>query len=234
MPGGQIVHLLGERLTQNAWLIGVLESNGYRAEPHRVVADAPMLLAADRSSMALVAAGSGQRRDALEMVYALDAHTRRRVLVLTWRTSLHGVRRIVEAGAPDFQRLPTTEAELLLRLELRARDAHLSLFEPPTPPRGATAEFNRPGGSVSSRRPRARLSDREHLLYEMLSSRLGSVVGRGEILARIWGLGAGEAAASNIVDVYIRYLRVKLAKAAPWLTIRTVRGVGYVLEPRSR
>ena len=50
---------------------------------------------------------------------------------------------------------------------------------------------------------------------------------------RVWDRGADAEASSNIADVYVRYLRVKLAKVAPWLTIRTVRCVGYVLEQRT-
>ena len=55
---------------------------------------------------------------------------------------------------------------------------------------------------------------------------------RQTILNRIWGRGIGDEPTSNIVDVYVRYLRVKLAKVAPSLVITTVRHVGYVLERR--
>ncbi|MGH7620030.1 MAG: winged helix-turn-helix domain-containing protein, partial [Gemmatimonadaceae bacterium] len=69
--------------------------------------------------------------------------------------------------------------------------------------------------------------------YDILSQRFGSVVRRAEILSRIWGRGTNAEPSSNIVDVYVRYLRVKLAQVAPSLVITTVRHVGYVLERRA-
>ena len=61
----------------------------------------------------------------------------------------------------------------------------------------------------------------------MLEQQIGKVVTKDEI-ARAWGSEAGEGGAGNTIEVYIHRLRRKLEGSA--LAIRTVRGLGYLLE----
>jgi DNA-binding response OmpR family regulator len=137
----------------------------------------------------------------------------------------------IESGIGDFVTLPTPASELLLRVELRSRDARVLVFADRPEWRAALPEVNRLSGAIGPEMGGIRLSDREFLLYDFLAQRFGTVVARSDILGRIWGRGSGSPS-SNIVDVYVRYLRVKLAKVAPALVITTVRRVGYVLERR--
>jgi DNA-binding response OmpR family regulator len=72
------------------------------------------------------------------------------------------------------------------------------------------------------------LTSREFALLEFLMRREGDVVSRTELLEHVWDqnfLGS-----TNIVDVYVSYLRRKLEVPFGRPLIRTVRGVGYVLE----
>jgi two-component system OmpR family response regulator len=72
------------------------------------------------------------------------------------------------------------------------------------------------------------LTSREFALLEFLMRREGDVVSRTELLEHVWDqnfLGS-----TNIVDVYVGYLRRKLELPFGRSLIRTVRGVGYVLE----
>jgi DNA-binding response OmpR family regulator len=68
------------------------------------------------------------------------------------------------------------------------------------------------------------------LLYNLLVARLGQPVSRDEILRGVWAREKHAIPGSNIIDVYIRYLRVKLAQAAPNLRIVTLRNTGYSLQ----
>jgi len=226
------VCLIGDSLAQNEWLIGALQSHGYRVETHASLTHVSTLLEGDLRSIVLLEAGDAQQSEVLNLVRALDVCRRRRVLLLVWRPAWSSIREFIDAGIVDFQRMPVAVSELLLRLELRSRDAQRFPFGEGAERHGVLPQLNALNRSIGPESTGVRLTDREYLLFELLAQRLGTVVMRGEILKRVWDRGA-DAESSNIADVYVRYLRVKLAKVAPWLTIRTVRCVGYVLEQRT-
>jgi two-component system response regulator PrrA len=227
------VCLIGDSLVQNEWLIGALQSHGYRVETHSSLTHVSSLLEGDLRSIVLLEAGAAQQSEVLNLVRALDVCRRRRVLLLVWRPAWRSIREFIDAGIVDFQRMPVAVSELLLRLELRSRDAQRFPFGEGAERHGVLPQLNVLNRSIGPESTGVRLTDREYLLFELLAQRLGHVVTRGEILMQVWDRGVEAEASSNIADVYVRYLRVKLAKVAPWLTIRTVRGVGYVLEQRT-
>jgi DNA-binding response OmpR family regulator len=134
--------------------------------------------------------------------------------LLAWRSSWSTVRQFIDTGVGDFLRMPASQGELLLRVVLRAGAADLG----PRVDRDALAV---PAG--------VRLSPREQRLYELLAARAGSAVTRDEIRAHVWGSDHTKLS-SNIVEVYVRYVRTKLASAASGVMIRTVPRVGYALE----
>jgi DNA-binding response OmpR family regulator len=81
---------------------------------------------------------------------------------------------------------------------------------------------------VVQRGVQVELTAREFALLEYLARRAGEVVSRTELLDHVWDenfLGS-----TNVVDVYVGYLRKKLARPGASATIRTVRGVGFVLD----
>ena len=69
----------------------------------------------------------------------------------------------------------------------------------------------------------------EFRLLEYLSRNDSIVLSRDRILSAVWGLDVETS--SNIVDVYIGYLRTKLEEGGEPRLIHTVRGAGYVLRP---
>jgi DNA-binding response OmpR family regulator len=227
-----LVLVYGHSLVDNAWLIETLEAEAYRIARYRSLREAPSILKRNPAAIALIEATAARQADALEVVRNLDPRCRRRTLVVVWRPARRMVRQFIEAGVGDFLTLPAPASELLLRIELRAREARASLFAERPEWSKVLPEVNHLNGAIGPESSGVRLSDREFLLYDILSQQFGTVVPRTEILARIWGRGIGNEPTSNIVDVYVRYLRVKLAKVAPSLVITTVRHVGYVLERR--
>jgi DNA-binding response OmpR family regulator len=88
-----------------------------------------------------------------------------------------------------------------------------------------------PGAGTASVEGREiELSGREVAVLYALAARPGETVTKDELLTAVWGDGA---AARNVVEVYVGYLRRKLAVAGADGLVTTVRGHGYRLEPRS-
>src|SRR5258705_11612514 len=76
------------------------------------------------------------------------------------------------------------------------------------------------------------LSPREFALLEFLMRNAGRTVSRSRIAEAVWNYKFDPE--TNVVDVYVNYLRKKLSFAGRTPPIKTVRGVGYRLEPDAR
>lgn len=145
------------------------------------------------------------------------------VLVLTGRQDLETRIRCFEAGADDFLTKPFSLAELCVRVRAvlrRRRDARLLL-------RAGNVELNRLDHSVFRAGQPVDLTNKEFSLLEYLLLNRGHCVSRVELLDSVWKMEPGQT--TNIVDVYVNYLRRKLADAPPGGVIRTVRGQGYMV-----
>jgi len=147
------------------------------------------------------------------------------VLVLTARSSVDDRVRGLDLGADDYLAKPFDFRELLARLRSLTR-------RPPVEP-GATLkvadlELDPVGRVVRRRGRRIDLTAKEFSLLEYLMRRRGAVVTRNMILNHVWDLEY--EGGSNLVDVYINYLRGKIDKDFRPKLIHTVRGAGYVLR----
>lgn len=142
------------------------------------------------------------------------------VIVLTARDAVPDRVAGLDLGADDYLTKPFSFDELLARVRARLRDRGRNA--PATLHAGAVAlDLVRRTVSVDGRQ--VELTAREFLLAETLLRHPDQVLSREQLLDRVWGLAHDPG--SNIVDVYIGYLRRKLG---PNL-IHTVRGVGYRL-----
>ena len=72
------------------------------------------------------------------------------------------------------------------------------------------------------------LTRREYDLLSALMENVGTVLSRDDLLERVWGTGSSTE--TNVVDVYIKYLRNKIDRAGAPSYISTVRGKGYVMR----
>jgi two-component system OmpR family response regulator len=148
------------------------------------------------------------------------------VLCLTARDGLEDRVRGLDLGADDYLVKPFEWDELLARVRALIRRAHggasgvVTVGDLEVDTRGRTVR--RAGVSVA-------LTAREFALLEYLAARVGQVVSRTDIWEHLYDMN--DESTSNVVDVYIGYLRAKIDKPfPPPRLIHTRRGQGYVLS----
>jgi two-component system copper resistance phosphate regulon response regulator CusR len=146
------------------------------------------------------------------------------VLVLTGRSRVEDRVRGLNVGADDYLTKPFSYTELSARIRalLRrgTRPAQSSL-------KVADLTIDRIERTVKRGERRIELTPKEFALLEYLMRNAGRRVTRAMIIEHVWNLSFDTM--TNVVDVYINYLRRKIDEGAETRLIRTVRGVGYQL-----
>ncbi len=149
------------------------------------------------------------------------------VIMLTARDSVMDKVAGLDTGAEDYMTKPFEIEELLARIRVALRKG------------GRRAEKTRvlEAGALSMDVDRhtvaydgqpIELTQREFALLQTLLENKGIVLGRNTLMERVWGYDyMGE---TNIVDVYVRYLRGKIDDVYGVKLVQTVRGVGYVIR----
>ena len=161
-------------------------------------------------------------RDGLSVLEELrSAGNRMPVIILTARSHLDDTVAGLDRGADDYVTKPFRFEELLARIRARLRTG------------GSAEEMELRAGEVAidllTRRARVgnrdvELSAREFALAEVFFRNAGHVLSREQLLSLVWGYDRDPG--SNVVDVYVGYLRKKLGEDV----IATVRGMGYRLH----
>jgi two-component system copper resistance phosphate regulon response regulator CusR len=144
------------------------------------------------------------------------------VLVLTARDTTDYKVEHFEAGADDYLTKPFDFAELVVRVKALMRRTHTSRTDVL---RIADLEIERLTQEVRRGGRRIDLTAKEYALLEYLMSSAGRVLSRTMILEHVWDQSF--VGVTNIVDVYVRYLRRKVDDPYSIRLIHTVRGVGY-------
>jgi two-component system OmpR family response regulator len=146
------------------------------------------------------------------------------VLMLTARTDVHDRIRGLDSGADDYLTKPFNFGELLARLRalMRRRPGDAQVIEV------GDLALDRSKRVATRAGQDMELTPREFDVLEVLALRAGDALTRVEILEAVWDEGFDET--SNIVDVYVGYLRRKLESPSGARVIETVRGVGFRLR----
>lgn len=168
-------------------------------------------------------------RDGTEILAALqDERPWIPVIVLTARGAVSDRLAGLRGGAVDYIVKPFLVAELEARIQSQLRVARRQVLDP-TLRYGQlsidllTREVNHDGGTI-------RLSTKEFELLAYFTQNTGTVLTREQLQRAVWGYR--HDLATNLVDVYVGYLRRKVrGPDGPLLTITAIRSRGYRLEP---
>jgi two-component system, OmpR family, response regulator len=144
------------------------------------------------------------------------------VIVLTARDSVLDTVTALEGGAADYMSKPFRFGELLARVRLRLRAPGVAAPDDVLEAAGVRLDLRTRRASAGDRE--VELSAREFALAEVLMRNRGLVLSREQLLSQVWGYDFDPG--SNIVDVYVGYLRKKLGADL----VTTVRGVGYRVD----
>jgi two-component system, OmpR family, copper resistance phosphate regulon response regulator CusR len=144
------------------------------------------------------------------------------VVILTANDGLDSTLAGFDGGANDYVTKPFRFEELLARVTLRLVDARVGSGSDVVDVAGAI--LDRSARVLVIDDARLELSAREFALADCFFSHPGQVLSREQLLSRVWGYDFDPG--SNVVDVYVGYLRRKL----PTGSIETVRGMGYRLR----
>jgi len=216
-------------LIEDDWLLGdsvkwALTASGFTVEV--VATGAAALSRFERNDLDAAVVDMGlPDMDGVDLIMAArEAGMWAPILVATGRAEIQDRVRALEAGADDYIVKPFAIEEIVARLGALGRRA--------AAPRWAPLAFGRialsaDGNDATIDGQPVKLSPREHALLHFLLRRRLQIVARDEILANVFGYAFNPG--TNLVDVHVAHLRRKLEGGG--VTIETVRGVGFRLQP---
>lgn len=149
------------------------------------------------------------------------------VLILTARDATQDKVEHFKAGADDYLTKPFDFAELVVRIRALLRRGPVERSDVL---RVGDLELNRLTQQVRRGSRAIELTAKEYALLEYLMSSPARVFSRAMIIEHVWDQSF--EGLTNVVDVYVRYLRRKIDDPFPVKLIHTVRGVGYTVRPQ--
>ena len=177
----------------------------------------------------LVLAPDAAPEDAAGVIARLRRYGFHGMILVVGRSADRSAAFALDAGADDFVALSADATELLARVRaLARRGASSRVLEREIA--GVVLDLRH--GVLRSDGAEVLLTRREADLFDYLARHAGRPVSREELASRIWRAVPPSGGGTNVVDVYVSYLRRKLAAIGRQSLIRSVRGVGYELtEP---
>ncbi|HEQ4236530.1 TPA: two-component system response regulator CovR [Streptococcus pyogenes] len=169
--------------------------------------------------------------DGFEVTRRLQTEKTTYIMMMTARDSIMDVVAGLDRGADDYIVKPFAIEELLARIRAIFRRQDIE-SEKKVPSQGIYRDLvlNPQSRSVNRGDDEISLTKREYDLLNILMTNMNRVMTREELLSNVWKYD--EAVETNVVDVYIRYLRGKIDIPGKESYIQTVRGMGYVIREK--
>ncbi|HII1115308.1 two-component system response regulator CovR/CsrR [Streptococcus pyogenes] len=169
--------------------------------------------------------------DGFEVTRRLQTEKTTYIMMMTARDSIMDVVAGLDRGADDYIVKPFAIEELLARIRAIFRRQDME-SEKKVPSQGIYRDLvlNPQNRSVNRGDDEISLTKREYDLLNILMTNMNRVMTREELLSNVWKYD--EAVETNVVDVYIRYLRGKIDIPGKESYIQTVRGMGYVIREK--
>ncbi len=164
--------------------------------------------------------------DGLEIARRLRSASEVPIIILTARDAVADRVQGLETGADDYLVKPFAFEELLARIRVQLRRRQASQQSEVLRYGGLALDTAARELRVNDRR--VELTAKEYELLELFMRHPNQVLTREVIYDRVWGYDFGGE--SNIIEVYVRYLRQKLEASGEPRLIQTVRGAGYILR----
>ncbi|HHH5548754.1 TPA: two-component system response regulator CovR [Streptococcus pyogenes] len=169
--------------------------------------------------------------DGFEVTRRLQTEKTTYIMMMTAGDSIMDVVAGLDRGADDYIVKPFAIEELLARIRAIFRRQDIE-SEKKVPSQGIYRDLvlNPQNRSVNRGDDEISLTKREYDLLNILMTNMNRVMTREELLSNVWKYD--EAVETNVVDVYIRYLRGKIDIPGKESYIQTVRGMGYVIREK--
>lgn len=163
----------------------------------------------------------------LEVLRRLRRTSSLPVIMLTARDAVMDKVTGLDMGADDYITKPFSIEELLARIRAALRKGEITKKEPEVLSLGGL-QLDEPRHLVTVNNQEIELTNREFSLLKYLLENKTIVISREQLLEKVWGYDyTGE---TNVVDVYVRYLRNKIDDRFGLKLLHTVRGIGYVMK----
>jgi len=204
-------------------LVAALTAEGYSVDPAPDGASALMMASDEPYAIITLDVGLPDMSgfDVLKSLRAKGCHAP--VLILTARDEIDDRVRGLDLGADDYLLKPFEPREMAARIRALLRRPQV---DPAPVIRVGKLEFDRSHHVARIDGRDLDLRRREWVVLERLLSRVGQVVSKDRLASEVFGYD--EPVAPNAIEVYIARLRRKLEPDGP--TIRTLRGLGYLME----
>jgi DNA-binding response OmpR family regulator len=224
---GRRILIVEDDVSLAGFLGGELEAQGFVVEQVHDGEEALHILETKRLYDLLMLDLNLPKLDGITVIQRLrPAQPRLPVLVLTARSRIEDKVKALESGADDCLTKPFSLIELLARVQALLR--RNSGVVPNCSSVGDLTMY-RDQRRVERNGRRIELTPREFAILDVMMRNVGRPVSRATLLEQVWNMAPSESA-TNIVDVYMKYVRDKIDLPGEQRLTHTVRGVGYELR----